>query len=808
MRRALAQHRPLTTACAIAAALTASACSDPRSRTLGAFTAEVDDDGARLTLRHTSGLVLSTAPALASFAEATGAYETQYGAFFVTERRTRELPVVELSGFEDDTLVLRDAEGEPLGTLTLAEVQGSLQLTLSSERAGVTRAALSLACDTAADGGYLGFGAQTHDVDHRGQLVPIWVTEQGIGKTADDERPALFPLVGTRHSSYLPVASLVAPRAQHSFGLRSPTLERSVWDVCKTDPAALRVEAWERTLVLEVAPGPTPLDVLAQQTTRSGRAPLGPDWTFGVWMEAIGGRAAVLAEAAALRTAGIPASAIWAEDWRGGTTEGRSYVLEEDWRADDVLYPDLADMIAQLHAVDLKFMAYFNTFVVEDVDVWPEISAGGFLVQRPDGTPYLFDGVKFTTTGLLDLYNPRARAFMVGELQRAMALGVDGWMADFAEWYPAEARDVVAPAGFTASGAHNQYPVEWAKTNQEAVRASGRDDVVIFHRSGFQGSQPHTPVVWVGDQRTSFDADDGLPTVVPLMLGLSVTGFPVVTHDIAGYVSATNPPATKDLYYRWTTLGALSPIMRTHHGRDAALNWRWNSDDETRAHFARWSRFHQQHFPHWKGLALEAAESGAPILRPMAFADPGDVRLVGVRDQYMIGDDYLVAPVLTASVASRTVLLPRGTWYPLDTPLMPVEGPGEVTVATPLGKIAVFARAGAIVPLIDAELPSLVGERAQQLIDGARVVEVWLGADGRTRDARGGTWSLTSSTRPTTPFIQVDGGTDVRSEVLGQLRFSAAANGTVTLTDDGGSTHVLVASGHAPSLRVQYLVHY
>ena len=129
-------------------------------------------------------------------------------------------------------------------------------------------------------------------------------------------------------------------------------------------------------------------------------------------------------------------------------------------------------------------------------------------------------------------------------------------------------------------------------------------------------------------------------------------------------------------------------------------------------------------------------------------------------------------------------------------------------MATPLSKIAVFARAGAIVPLIDAELPSLVGERAQQLIDGARVVEVWLGADGRTRDARGGTWALTSSTRPTTPFIQVDGGTDVRSEVLGQLRFSAAANGTVTLTDDGGSTHVLVASGHAPSLRVQYLVHY
>lgn len=795
---------------ALGALASVTACGDSRERTVGAFTATVSDDGTQLELRHSSGLVLRTAPTLARFRSVAATYETQYGAFDLVERgASTDTAVAKLGGFDGDTLELLKADGEPAGTLTLAEVQGSLQLTLASNSTADTRAALDLACDDAALGGYLGFGAQSHDVDHRGQIVPIWVAEQGIGKAEDDVRPPLWPLVGTRHSSYFPVASLIAPRAQHSYGLRATTLERSTWDVCKSSPGTLQIEAWERTLVVQLSPGPTPLDVTAQQTTLTGRPPLGPDWTFGVWMEAIGGRAAVLAEAARLRAAGIPASALWTEDWRGGNTEGRSYVLEEDWRVDDALYPDYDQMIAQLHADGFRFTTYFNTFVVEDVDVWDEIQSNGWLVERPDGTPYFFDGVTFKNTGLLDLYDPGARQFMRGELGRELARGVDGWMADFAEWYPAEVRDVRAPEGFSAPAAHNQYPVEWAKTNREAVEASGRDDVVIFHRSGFAGSQPYAHVVWVGDQRTSFDADDGLPTVIPLMLGLSMTGFPVVTHDVGGYVSATNPPTTKDLFFRWTTLGALSPIMRTHHGRDAAANWRWDRDDETKAHFARWSRFHQQHVPHWKGLALEATETGAPILRPLAFSDPSDPRLVGLKDQYLIGDDYLVAPVVTASTARRTVIFPRGTWYPVGQPLLPVVvGPTSVEVEASLHDIPVYARAGAIVPQIDPELQTLNGEAAQQLLDGARVVEVWLGADGASRDARGGTWTLTSSSRPTSSFIMVDGATDVRAEVLGEIRFAAAANGTVTLRDDGGSTHTITGAGHAAALRVQFLVHY
>ena len=88
-------------------------------------------------------------------------------------------------------------------------------------------------------------------------------------------------------------------------------------------------------------------------------------------------------------------------------------------------------------------------------------------------------------------------------------------------------------------------------------------DFVVFGRSGFTGVQRVSQVHWVGDQEATFSPYDGLPTVVPAMLSLGLSGVPFVTHDIAGF---SGGPSTKELFLRWTELGAFTPIMRTHEG--------------------------------------------------------------------------------------------------------------------------------------------------------------------------------------------------------------------------------------------------
>ncbi|CAN0550295.1 unnamed protein product, partial [Laminaria digitata] len=339
------------------------------------------------------------------------------------------------------------------------------------------------------------------------------------------------------------------------------------------------------------------------------------------------------------------------------------------------------------------------TFVVEGVDVFDEAEQGGHLVMDRRGEPYSFQAPDFETSYLADLFAPDSRVWVKDELRAALDLGVHGWMADFAEWYPADPRTVQTSDGRDPEAAHHEYPLEWAVLNREAVREAGADDVVIFHRSGYSGSQGQAHVVWAGDQRTSFQRDDGLPTIVPILLGLSTVGFPVVTHDIAGYVSATNPPTTKELYLRWASLGAMAPVMRTHHGRDADLNWRWSRDVETIDHFRRWADLHTQLYPLWAGLGQQASDSGAPILRPLAFFDPTDPELASVSDAYMVGDQLLVGPVVTASVSARSVQLPRGQWFDFFTHAA-IEGGRAQSFEVPVTELVLLARAGAVVPML------------------------------------------------------------------------------------------------------------
>lgn len=771
-------------------------CGSPATVVVGDFTVHLED-GPPLRIER-GPLTLDLAEERSfSARRVRNDYEAQYGSFRLTRTElagARGAARLSEVATEDGllTAVFLDDGEEPLADLLVAPAGESLRIQITP-RGDENESTLAFRFD---GGPVLGFGAQTHDVDHRGQRVPVFVSEQGIGKVETDEPADVWFLVGTRHQSYLSVPTCLLPRAEASFGLHATTLHRSSFDLGASDPTRLEVTVGEGPLTLLVAPGPTPLAVIRQQTEHLGRIKPPPDWTFGVWMEAIGGTGAVRAEAEALRRAHIPASAIWSEDWRGGARSGREYILEEDWRADPVLYAGLKELIDGLHADGFRFQSYFNTFVVEGVDVAAELAP--HLVRDPRGQALSFSGNTFEPTGLADLFLEEHRAWVRDELAAALRAGHDGWMADFAEWYPPDAKLVAPSDGRPAEAAHHHYPVAWAEVNQEAIAAAGRDDVVIFHRSGYSGAQGQAQVIWAGDQRTSFQPDDGLPTVVPIMIGLGVTGFPVVTHDIGGYASATNPPTDKALFFRWTSLGALSAVMRTHHGRNAFENWRWDHDAETVAHFRRWSELHTRLWPYLAGLAEDAVSTGAPLVRPLIFADPGDVRLAAVKDAYLLGPDLLVAPVLTASTAQREVRLPKGRWFPFlggD----PVEGGGEpIVVSAPLTELPIFVRAGAVIPTLPEGIESLVP--AAEVLDlpearARREVWIWLGASGEGRDV-GGARDRLESPGPVVGPLRAPEAVEVVSAEDRALSVRVPANGTFSFVDGADQAHVVTRVGH------------
>jgi sulfoquinovosidase len=655
-----------------AADTTPESPTDPhRSRTLGGLTVVLDRAALRLTVFAPDG---DDGAPLADidlrqvgFRRADATFEMVFGMFRLTEEVlapwARPSQAGPFAGSAPDVLAvpLLDDTGATLAEVAVrAGGDGHLVLTIDAVEDGWNRAAMALDCRPTDH--FAGLGAHTHDVDFRGQRVPLFVSEQGIGKVDTNEYPVAWFAVGRRHTTHIPVPALVTSRGT-AWAL--DTTAYSHFDLCATHEDRVTLEAWEGRLTWRLFAGPTPLAALGRMTAWTGRPALPPPWAFAPWNDAIYGTAAVREFARFLRDNDIPSSAIWSEDWRGGSELAEGYRLHTDWWLNTATYPDFDRLLADLSDDGFAFQAYFNTFVYENSDVYPEAIEGGHCIMRrgaSDGaapTPWRFQGPAggFPNACLADLTNPDTRAWVRGYLVRALQLGIRGWMADYGEWQPID--DAILASGEDPALAHNHYPILWQQINEEAVREAGLEGQVgIFYRSGFlgyqtrpgsgiiaetrtrawrpdqfranaarihyvlscavravttSGSQPLATVIWAGDQRTSFDPDDGLPTIVPIGLGLAATGFPFYTHDVAGYQSTGNPPATKELFFRWTELAALTPVMRTHHGIAARDNWNLRSDAASTAHWRRYAALHIRLYPYLRALALRARDEGRPL---------------------------------------------------------------------------------------------------------------------------------------------------------------------------------------------------
>lgn len=634
-------------------------------------------------------------------------------------------------------------DGAVLGTLTVTALArcGTYTLDVTPNASlQLNRASIGARCHPGEH--FIGLGGQSFDVDHRGQTVPLWVSEDGITKKTDDVHSGDWSLVGRRHSTHTPMPITLSSRSV-SFVLDTPTYAK--FAVCSEQDDLLRMEAWQGTLRLHVFAGADPIDTLARQSEMIGRPRSPPAWAFAPWLDAMYGPDNVRRVAQKLRSAGVASAAIWSEDWRGGTQHAGSYTLDEDWNLDTVLYPDAETLVTDLRTMGFAWLTYNNTFLSQKGDVWQHVLDNGFTIKTADGSgPYLFDGADFAKTSLLDLTNPQARAWAKEVMRQSLTLGAGGWMADFAEWMPT---DCALHDGSDPMAHHNRYPVDYMALNRELLNAwipyqdaqtQWTPEPLFFSRSAWLGAQPLASIVWAGDQQTDFSLGDGMPSVIPMGIGLGVTGFPFFGHDIGGYMSTFTKPTTKELWFRWVTLGALSPIMRTHHGRAAFENWNWESDEESTAHFARWARLHMRLLPTLLALVEAAVSWGTPMLRPLALDWPAFEKGWTATDVFALGPSLIVAPVVEQGATSRTVTLPAGPYHLLvDDPdsddelglpaAIVSDGVTPITVAAPMTELPVFVPGGALLvvasPALQTPLASTLTADDPAFGEG---LEVWI----------------------------------------------------------------------------------
>jgi alpha-glucosidase (family GH31 glycosyl hydrolase) len=265
--------------------------------------------------------------------------------------------------------------------------------------------------------------------------------------------------------------------------------------------------------------------------------------------------------------------------------------------------------------------------------------------------------------------------------------------------------------GMTGMEAHNLYPLLYQRAAFDLLEKQRKKDYLVFVRSGYAGTGGLVPMVWAGDQNTDFERADGLPAALVGALNAGMSGIPLWGSDISGYHFIYNPPPDKELYVRWTELGAFSADMHDEnegngHGA-AADRWQIWKDQETLDLYRKYASYKTRMLPYVKVAVRQARERGTPVMRHLYLSYPADPKVYDVTDEYMYGDALLVAPVVTRGATSRDVYLPDGAYFDFFSGAR-VAGGVTVNVPAPLGAVPVFARVGAIVPMLAPDVETVV----------------------------------------------------------------------------------------------------
>lgn len=175
----------------------------------------------------------------------------------------------------------------------------------------------------------------------------------------------------------------------------------------------------------------------------------------------------------------------------------------------------------------------------------------------------------------------------------------------------------------------------------------------VLTRAGSPGIQRYA-AHWLGDNCSRWEH---LWMSIPMAMGFGVSGQPFVGADVGGFMEDTNP----ELLARWDQDGALTPFCRNHNGTDQHDQYPWSYGDATRPLCRDAVGLCYRLLPYIYTCFFKAAETGAPVQRPLIFDYQDDEATRFIDDQYLFGRDPLVAPIYRAGQTSRRVYLLSGT---------------------------------------------------------------------------------------------------------------------------------------------------
>ena len=394
----------------------------------------------------------------------------------------------------------------------------------------------------------------------------------------------------------------------------------------------------------------------------------------------------ILAYAKSMLTRGVPPGVLMIDDtWQAGYG---------DWRFEPSRFPDPKAMIGELHAMGYKVMLWMCPYVGMDLPTFRRIAwgrnpadvhgypmKGGFLNELSPRAPGEGEyeikerpkacGWWNGYSAFLDFSHPNANARFTETLDGLVRdFGVDGFKLDGADLGAYNLSDRSANDPKATSGSLNNGYCEYAvKYPFSEIRNTWR-------------FQLKPVVVRLHDKMHEWPA---LDRIVADMIAAGLLGHPFICPDMVGggdwIAFIPGSPFDPELFIRSAQVHALCPMMQI-----SASPWRV-LDAKHQAIFSDIVALRQKFAAKFAALAKKAGEDGEPILRSLEYNYPGQ-GYAAVIDQFMMGEELMVAPVLAKGALSRKVVLPPGRWRGDDGKTF--DGPVTITVETPLARLPHF----------------------------------------------------------------------------------------------------------------------
>lgn len=370
------------------------------------------------------------------------------------------------------------------------------------------------------------------------------------------------------------------------------------------------------------------------------------------------------------------------------------YTKSCNFKYNENAFGNFKTLFTELKQKNIAVCFWINPYLQADDNYnWQTAYQNGYLVKTINSDAYAhpLTGTETyqTNCGIVDFTSSKATKWYQGELKKLFKLGLRFVKPDYGDGVPPNAS---FSNGLTGEQFRQYYAFLYCQAAYNASKEYfGPNETLVFCRPGYIGTQQFSGK-WSGDSYSNFTE---LKIHLNAGLSLAMAGEMAWGIDIGGFYRAE--PFNEDLYMRWTQLGMLLPLSRFH---GIGPREPWNFSPAVLTNAIKYAKLKRKLLPYFKMCELEAITTGIPILRAMVLENEDDHIAELIDDQFYLGSNLLIAPILTPKTKQRQVYLPRGDWFLLGQKNKKFKGQRSYQFVCAIDEILIFVKANTVIPLI------------------------------------------------------------------------------------------------------------